>query len=209
MISKDIIMVNCRYVWYRQVFCIESSSKRLQLRSIGSNMQAVSCFGIGIVQFIWKQNMSEVNDSNKFHTNATMTVMLQAPEEEENVNLNFMTIISAIIAAVGVVANLTVVLAFARHRELRQKVPVIFVINQVSDSKIFPFNITNLITYSQANPNVTYSGTFDHIHLRKYHWSFITCNNWKTGVNAVALVNGFQKSSVKCRTANFRMDSCW
>ena len=73
--------------------------------------------------------------------------MLQEPEEEDNVDL--MTIVSAIIASVGVVANLTVVVAFARHKELRQKVPVIFVINQVRDiphlricsqikSKIFP-----------------------------------------------------------------------
>ena len=65
-----------------------------------------------------------------FQEDATM-VMLQEPEEENNIN--FMTIVSAIIASVGIVANLTVVVAFAKHKELRQKVPVIFVINQVRD----------------------------------------------------------------------------
>ena len=75
--------------------------------------------------------MSKVNDSNVFHENATIFVMLH--ELEEDYNVNYMTIASAIIASVGVVANLTVVVAFARHKELRQKVPVIFVINQVRD----------------------------------------------------------------------------
>ena len=73
--------------------------------------------------------MSEVNGSNVLKENTTMVVMSQEPEEEDNVD--FMTIVSAIIASVGVVANLTVVVAFARHKELRQKIPVIFVINQV------------------------------------------------------------------------------
>ena len=75
--------------------------------------------------------MSKVNGSNMFQENATMPVMLQEPQEEDNIN--FMTIVSAIIASVGVVANLTVVVAFARHKVLRQKVPVIFAINQVRD----------------------------------------------------------------------------
>ena len=60
--------------------------------------------------------MSEVNGPSnvELKENTTMVVMLQEPEEEDNVD--FMTIVSAIIASVGVVANLTVVVAFARHQ---------------------------------------------------------------------------------------------
>ena len=46
--------------------------------------------------------------------------------------INVVTIISTSIASVGIIANLTVVIAFVNNKKLRRKIPNIFIINQVS-----------------------------------------------------------------------------
>ena len=43
-----------------------------------------------------------------------------------------MMILHSTTASVGIVANLTVVVAFLRHKKFRRKIPNIFIINQVS-----------------------------------------------------------------------------
>ena len=43
-----------------------------------------------------------------------------------------MMLLQCIIASVGIVANLTVVIVFLNHKELRRKIPNRFIINQVS-----------------------------------------------------------------------------
>ena len=73
--------------------------------------------------------MLEFNDSNVFWGNTAVPITLQTIEDNDNVDL--MTLLSIIISSIGVIANLTVVIVFVRHKVLRQKVPIIFVINQV------------------------------------------------------------------------------
>ena len=59
---------------------------------------------------------------------------------EENNNLStqneqfdvMMLLLQCIIATVGIIANLTVAIVFLNHKELRQKIPNRFIINQVS-----------------------------------------------------------------------------
>ena len=45
-----------------------------------------------------------------------------------------MMLLQCIIASVGIVANLTVVIVFLNHKQLRRKIPNRFIINQVSNS---------------------------------------------------------------------------
>ena len=71
--------------------------------------------------------MLEFNDSDVFRANTSVVLTSQTLED----NVDFMTLLSIIISSVGIIANLTVVIVFVRHKILRQKVPIIFVINQV------------------------------------------------------------------------------
>ena len=71
--------------------------------------------------------MLEFNDSDVFRANTSVVLTSQTLED----NVDFMTLLSIIISSVGIIANLTVVIVFVRHKVLRQKVPIIFVINQV------------------------------------------------------------------------------
>ena len=50
---------------------------------------------------------------------------------KEAKRFDVMTILQMIIAIVGINANVTVVFAFLKHRQLRRKVPNMFIINQV------------------------------------------------------------------------------
>ena len=47
-----------------------------------------------------------------------------------------MKILQMIIAVVGIIGNFIVVFAFLNHKQLRKKVPNMFIINQVSKSSI-------------------------------------------------------------------------
>ena len=58
--------------------------------------------------------------------NASASAML----EERNV-VDVMTVLSSIIASVGVIANFTVVFVFGSNAKLRTKIPNIYIINQV------------------------------------------------------------------------------
>ena len=71
--------------------------------------------------------MLEFNDSDVFRANTSVVLTSQTLED----NVDFMTLLSIIISSVGIIANLTVVIVFVRHKVLRQQVPIIFVINQV------------------------------------------------------------------------------
>ena len=51
--------------------------------------------------------------------------------------IDSMGMVSAAIASVGIIANLTVAVAFLNHQKLRKKIPNIFIINQVCNSSIW------------------------------------------------------------------------
>ena len=48
-----------------------------------------------------------------------------------------MKILQMIIAVVGIIGNFTVVFAFLNHKQLRKKIPNMFIINQVSKCSCF------------------------------------------------------------------------
>ena len=53
---------------------------------------------------------------------------------EKKNTVDVMTVLSSVIASVGVVANFTVVFVFASNAKLRPKLPNIYIINQVKIS---------------------------------------------------------------------------
>ena len=55
---------------------------------------------------------------------------IKSPVDE----IDFMMVLTILIASVGLIANLTVVVVFSRHQKLRSKIRNIFIINQVSRS---------------------------------------------------------------------------
>ena len=62
------------------------------------------------------------------------------PTQNDN-KFDVMMLLQCIIASVGIVANLTVVIVFLNHKQLRRKIPNRFIINQVSIS--FYFKLSN------------------------------------------------------------------
>ena len=70
-------------------------------------------------------------------TDAVITnTTLDKLRKEDNVNLVMM--ISTIITSIGIMANLSVVVVFLNQKKLRNKIPHIFIINQVG--YVFIFN---------------------------------------------------------------------
>ena len=53
------------------------------------------------------------------------------PTQNDN-KFDVMMLLQCIIASVGIIANLTVVIVFLNHKQLRRKIPNRFIINQVS-----------------------------------------------------------------------------
>ena len=53
-------------------------------------------------------------------------------DAEETEDVDVMMILHSTTASVGIVANLTVVVAFLNHKKFRRKIPNVFIINQVS-----------------------------------------------------------------------------
>ena len=51
---------------------------------------------------------------------------------EETDDVDVMMILQSTTASVGIVANLTVVVAFLNHKKFRRKIPNMFIVNQVS-----------------------------------------------------------------------------
>ena len=72
---------------------------------------------------MYEMNLSEINSTNS-----------SSAKELSPVNhIDVLAILSAAIASVGIIANLTVAVAFLNHRKLRKKIPNIFIVNQVCD----------------------------------------------------------------------------
>ena len=67
-----------------------------------------------------------VNDTT---SNVTIT------ESSEMDDVDVMMILRLILSSVGIIGNLTVVIVFLNHKKLRKKIPNLFIIHQVNDSK--------------------------------------------------------------------------
>ena len=65
--------------------------------------------------------------------NETMENMSHYPQMDTSDKIDVMMTLHSLIASVGIVANITVVIAFMNHGKLRRKIPNIFIINQVSN----------------------------------------------------------------------------
>ena len=65
--------------------------------------------------------------------NEIMENISHSPRMDTSGNIDVMMTLHSLIASVGIVANITVVIAFMNHRKLRRKIPNIFIINQVSN----------------------------------------------------------------------------
>ena len=72
-------------------------------------------------------------DSSMSFINETMENMSYSPQVETSDKIDVMMTLHSLIASVGIVANITVVIALVNHRKLRRKIPNIFIINQVGN----------------------------------------------------------------------------
>ena len=66
------------------------------------------------------------------HLDNTIQNVTSTVSEENSETVDIMMIIHSLIASVGIVGNLTVMVAFLNHKRFRNKIPNIFIINQVS-----------------------------------------------------------------------------
>ena len=51
-------------------------------------------------------------------------------------DIDVLAILSAAIASIGIIANMTVTVAFLNHQNLRKKIPNIFIVNQVRHGSV-------------------------------------------------------------------------
>ena len=72
---------------------------------------------------MYETNLSDINSTNSSSAKETSTVN----------HIDVLAILSATIASIGIIANMTVAVAFLNHRKLRKKIPNIFIVNQVCD----------------------------------------------------------------------------
>ena len=75
--------------------------------------------------------------SHKISTTAQSEMFTSLPENDNDLSkqteeFDVMMLIQCIIASVGIITNLTVVIVFVNHKELRRKIPNRFIINQIS-----------------------------------------------------------------------------
>ena len=97
--------------------------------------------------------LSEINSTNS-----------SSAKEPSVVNdIDVLAILSAAIASVGIIANMTVAVAFLNHRKLRKKIPNIFIVNQVRQVGIC---LTNSIITRQIIPDI---GNLDATHIYYSH----------------------------------------
>ena len=75
--------------------------------------------------------------------NETLVNEINSTISTNDGGIDSMAMVSAVIASVGIVANLTVAVAFLNHQKLRKKIPNIFIINQVG----LLFNLKNIIEF--------------------------------------------------------------
>ena len=78
-------------------------------------------------------NATTQGEMNIFVSGENLTL----PGSTQNEQFDVMMLLQCIIASVGIVANLTVVIVFLNHKQLRRKMPNRFIINQVSISFCF------------------------------------------------------------------------
>ena len=76
-------------------------------------------------------------DTGEMDTNTTVP----NTEATESHLFDVMTILQMLIASVGIVANLTVIFAFLNHKQLRRKIPNMFIINQVNNWRLMSLNL--------------------------------------------------------------------
>ena len=62
-------------------------------------------------------------------------------EATESSTFDVMMILQMLIASVGIIANFTAVFAFLNHKQLRRKIPNLFIINQVNYWSAMPLNL--------------------------------------------------------------------
>ena len=97
---------------------------------------------------MYEMNLSQINSTNS-----------SSAKEPSAVNhIDVLAILSAAIASVGIIANMTVAVAFLNHRKLRKKIPNIFIVNQVRQAGIY---LTNYIITRQFIPDI---GNLDATH---------------------------------------------
>ena len=73
--------------------------------------------------------MSVVNNTDFTDTRSTNLTVLNTVET--SYNFDVMMILQMLIASVSVIANFTVVFTFLNHKQLRRKIPNMFIINEV------------------------------------------------------------------------------
>ena len=76
--------------------------------------------------------MAAVNDTNIVSSDTMSTDLTLFNANETSNNFDLMMVLQMLIASVGIIANFTVVFAFLNHKQLRRKIPNMFIINQVS-----------------------------------------------------------------------------
>ena len=80
--------------------------------------------------------MVEGNDTQFSTDNIYTNLTADLKPADVSDKLDVMMILQMLIASVGIVANFTVVFAFLNHKQLRAKIPNMFIINQVSKSPL-------------------------------------------------------------------------
>ena len=93
-------------------------------------------------------NMTEISPAvpSRFLnvSNATDIPTLESLNDEPQ-TVDFVMILSTLIASVGIVANFTVIIVFLNDKKLRKKIPNIFIIHQVSFIFTLYFSILFLV----------------------------------------------------------------
>ena len=96
----------------------ENSTTEIQLQSLRDKIVYLTLF-----------MMETSTDSIIFSHNETITT--ETDESVSSIDGYLVLIIQSSVAGVGIVSNLTVIVAFLNHKKLRRKIPNIFIINQV------------------------------------------------------------------------------
>ena len=81
-----------------------------------------------------EKNMNLTHSNSSLFYNITTENVTVFGAETNSQKTDTIMIISYVIACVGITSNLTVVIAFMNHKQLRHKIPNMYIINQVSKS---------------------------------------------------------------------------
>ena len=98
-------------------------------------------------------NMTEISSAIPSHflniSNTSEIPTLDSLNDEFQ-TVDFVMILSSLIASVGIVANFTVIIVFLNDKKLRKKIPNIFIIHQVSFIFTLYFSILFLVMSGQG-----------------------------------------------------------